>query len=168
MRAAWVVAIALAGGCYGIEYSHDYDRQEDFAALKTWAWAPSMESDAERDRRVSRLDRDRVEKAVEAELAARGYQRGDATSADFRVRYDAAVRSRAQWDTVPRDSWYLGDVYVYDEGVLVIEILRGEAERLIWRGAARMEVEFDMTPEERDARVAEAVRGILERFPPTE
>jgi len=165
-RIVLIAGVAL-GGCYGIEYSHDYDRQEDFAALKTWAWSPTLASDTELSRRISDLNRKRIEAAVESELVRRGYARVDATSADFRVRYDAAVRERAEWGSYSsHHDWYMGDVYVYDEGTLVVDILRGEDERLIWRGAARTHVEFDETPEERDESVREAVLGILERFPP--
>ena len=166
-RVALIAGVAL-GGCYGIDYSHDYDRREDFSALRTWAWSPAMASEAEHSSRISDLNRKRIEAAVESELVRRGYPRVDATSADFRVRYDAGVRERVQWDSVPHDYWYTGDAYVYDEGTLVVDFLRGEDERLIWRGAARTQVEFDMTPEERDESVSEAVRGILDRFPPKE
>lgn len=163
-KAILIAGLSLAG-CYGVEYSHDFDRQEDFAPLRTWAWAPTMASDAEHSRRVSDLNQARIESAVESELARKGYRRVDASSADFRVRYDAAVRERVDRDSVHYD-WHFGDVYVYDEGTVVIDVLGGEDERLLWRGAARSRADFDMTPEERDESIREAVAGILEKFPP--
>ena len=163
---ALIAGVAL-GGCYGVDYSHDYDRDQDFAALETWAWAPSLASEAERGPRISGLNRERIEKAVASELARKGYRQVDATSADFRVRYDAAVRSRVDWDTNPHDDGHFADIYTYDEGTLVVDVLRGADDRLIWRGAARSVVEFEMTPEERDERVREAVEGIFARFPPS-
>ena len=54
----------------------------------------------------------------------------------------------------------------YDEGTLILDIVDAESRTLIWRGSARAEVSATVAPETREARVREAVRRILEQFPP--
>ena len=53
----------------------------------------------------------------------------------------------------------------YEEGVLIIDVLGGESERLIWRGSATAEVRQRASVQDRSDRVAEAVRKVLAEFP---
>jgi len=57
-------------------------------------------------------------------------------------------------------------VSYYDEGTVVLDIIDPKTRNLVWRGSAQSRVDDGDTPEERDARVNEAYRRILERFPP--
>jgi hypothetical protein len=163
LRRLALLAAGLAG-CSGLEVGHDYDRGQDFSALKTWAWAPSMASEADHNPRLDRLNRERLQNAIENALTERGFQEVEAGAADFRVRYDATIGPRAGW-AAPDGRPYPTDQRRYDQGTLVVDILTPD-DRLIWRGAARMIVDFEATPEERDARVREAVHAMLGKFPP--
>ena len=53
----------------------------------------------------------------------------------------------------------------YEEGPLIIDVMEGESERLIWRGTATAEVRQRTSPADRSDRVAEAVRTVLAQFP---
>lgn len=55
----------------------------------------------------------------------------------------------------------------FDEGTLVIDLLDPASASVLWRGLARDEVDWRMSPTEIDTRIRGAVRKILERFPPT-
>ena len=58
-------------------------------------------------------------------------------------------------------------VYQYEEGTLVLDLIDAKSRDLIWRGAAKADVEVATTPEKRDKLIQAAVHKILENFPPT-
>jgi hypothetical protein len=53
----------------------------------------------------------------------------------------------------------------YEEGTLIIDVMEGQTERLIWRGTATAEVRPRVSLEDRSDRVAEAVQKVLAEFP---
>ena len=70
---------------------------------------------------------------------------------------------RGGWGVEPRTET---NVYAYDEGMLILDVLRPEPAQLLWRGVARAVVDPGASPEEREARIRQAVRQLLEAFPP--
>jgi hypothetical protein len=54
----------------------------------------------------------------------------------------------------------------YEEGTLFIDVIDPKRNTMIWRGSATARVTPDLTPEERETRIGEAVRAILAKFPP--
>jgi hypothetical protein len=48
----------------------------------------------------------------------------------------------------------------------VIEVINAKGKRLVWRGTARTAIAPDLTVLERNARIQDAVRQILDQFPP--
>ena len=94
---------------------------------------------------------------------------------DFLVDYHAAVRQRWDVTTINRyygynPTWDAPDTYIreYEEGSLMVDIIEPGSRKLMWRGMAEAEVGPSSTPQEREQRVSEAVRRMLERFPPEE
>jgi uncharacterized protein DUF4136 len=162
-RIVLLIAGVALGGCSGVETSHDFDPSQDFSKLRTWSWAPPKSLWEEEVPRVSSLNHERIRKAIQDEMAARKIQMTDSKSADFTVKYHAAVHRRG--DDLSSDGWTSGDLQSYEEGTLVVDVCSRD-NRLIWRGAARTEIEFDMTPEEREARIRQVVHRIFEEFPP--
>ena len=59
-----------------------------------------------------------------------------------------------------------GYVENYDQGTLVLDIVDGRSNELVWRGTAQARIDPSNSPEERQRRINEAVRKILDRFPP--
>jgi hypothetical protein len=52
------------------------------------------------------------------------------------------------------------------DGTLILDIVDASSERLVWQGSARAELAGSPEPLTRDARIQEAVRRVLARFPP--
>jgi len=118
-----------------------------------------------------------VREAVERTLGARGYRRVPTGEGDFGVGYHAAIQGKIDVQTIDRyygygyGGWYGGygtETYVrqYDEGTLILDIVDSRSQQLTWRGTAQAEVHADRTPEERTARIQEAVDRMLAQFPP--
>lgn len=115
----------------------------------------------------------RVGTAVEAQLKAKGYVLAEGKP-DFLVATYVGRRTRIQvtdwgYGYAPRAGWYGGgglDVYEYQEGTLVVDIVHARTKRLEWRGTAVGVVDPGTTPEDRTKRINKAVAKVFEDFPP--
>lgn len=178
---ALLVFSALALACSGIRVDHDYDPSADFGQLRTWSWHPH--AGKSRDPRLDNALLDsRIRKAVETELAAKGYTLLVAGEPDFQVTYHLSVEGKLQVDTVYRDyprgsygrvgyrrgGWGYTETRVreYDEGTLLIDVLQAESGALLWRGSGVATVREQSSPDERTKRINTAVNKILAKFPP--
>ena len=56
--------------------------------------------------------------------------------------------------------------YRYEEGTLILDFMDAKTNKLIWRGAAKAEIDRVNTPGKKDKLIAEAVQKILKSFPP--
>ncbi len=171
------VALALAG-CAAIEVSSDWKPDADFSRLHAWAWLPQARPVSGDPRLDSALLDARIRSAVEGELGARGLAKVGEAHADFLVAYHIALERRIEATTI--DDYYGGvgyrhwsrpgysHTYVFEleVGTLMLDVLDPRSRELIWRGTAKAEIVPDAAPEQREARIREAVRRMLERFPP--
>lgn len=169
-----ILALALlAAGCSSLSVDSDYDPQVDFSSLHTFGWWSDTAPEG-----IDDLTAERIRAALAATLPEHGLQPAPAgTTPDVLVAYRASVRQRleARPTTVSIGyGWHHGygaigtgtEVTTYDEGTLVVDLVSPEGGTLLWRGTASRAVPNDRTPEEREARIREAVRAILERYPP--
>ena len=172
MRRAGLVVLLVGLGCSGITTSADYDPAADFSRMKSWAWFEGGPPQPKLDS----LTDGRIRSSVEGELGARGLPKTEAAKADFLVQYHAAVQRKveARPTTVSVGyGWRYGaigmsssEIHTYDEGTLVVDFIDPQKKELVWRGTARAAVDPSRTPEEKSARIREAVQRILEQFPP--
>jgi hypothetical protein len=173
IQSAFFLSTILLVGCAPISTNFDYDVNWDYDLLKTYQLLTPPADSA-----INSLSRDRVTNAINSELIARGYTKDDA-SPDFLVAYHGGSQDKIEvsdwgYTYAGRGSYYgyggrrtAVDVYQYQEGSLIIDIVDTETHKLIWRGTARKVLDTNPTPEERTATVNAAVAKILEAFPPT-
>jgi hypothetical protein len=161
------IGVVLAG-CSGIDVSEDYDRNQDFARLRSWAWAPPVpQADGGGYSVVSNMTHQRITRSVEGELTKKMYNKMEPDQADFWVRHYASIGQKPE--AYPGyDGWYGdGDEFtVVEEGTIVVDFISPKDKHLLWRGKATSIVDEDMSPEERDSRIVEAVQKIMDQFPP--
>jgi hypothetical protein len=62
-------------------------------------------------------------------------------------------------------SWTL-DYYQYEEGTFILDFLEPISKNLIWRGAAKVALDYANTPEKRDKLIKKAIQKILQNYPP--
>lgn len=182
LRGLALVAIALSS-CSGLEIRSEYDPKASFAGLHSYDWMPAARPPTA-DPRLNDPQLDAFVRAtIERQLGQRGYERRTDGAADFHVGYQLVLEKKLAVSTL--NDWYgyragwgwrygaMGQAaypesysYEYDEGSLIIDIARPGAQQPLWRGSAAAEVKRGRTPERRNARIEEAVRRILLRFPP--
>ena len=118
------------------------------------------------------IDRKRIREAAAAELGARGFAFNE-TAPDFRVAMHGGTKTRVRvTDSGYRygpGPWWGGhgvDVYQYEEGTLILDVVDAKSNELIWRGTATGVVNPDATPEQKEKQIREAVTKMLANFPP--
>ena len=168
-----------------LEIETHRDEKADFSTLKTYAWlppAPAVKntSDALSNPNLSQeVLGPHIVKAVDAQLARRGFTQVDKDSADVLVAYFAAL-------TVGFSRTYLGEYYgyvtgwgspippglapttsatIYEQGAVVVDVVHRASNRGIWRGIARTRVHQDRKLETRIERINEATERMFQKFP---
>jgi hypothetical protein len=128
----------------------------------------------------------RIRRAVDTELAARGFVAAAADQADFWVGYHVLLIDKVQSTTTRSYSGYNrswgGDAGLdlgwnlagapttytrrHDIGTLTVFIEAPATQRPIWQGFAQAQIDPDDDWDTRDARLATAASSILQQFPP--
>ena len=169
-KPAWTLAIAavvLLACRTPMAVDAEQSESADFSALQSYAWGGGKAPGAAYVRDLTDEDVDGwVRAAVESELAKAGYEKRS-HGADFLIRYDLTVENRRLQQQVVRDRAGVSQSVSarYREGTLVLEVVRPVSESPLWRGWAEAEVHKYRKREDREARIGEAVKRILARFP---
>ena len=170
------VATMALTGCATMRAGSHVERGLDFTRYRTFDWGvpdPLPAGDPRLDH--DRYFEDRVEGAIEKQMAAHGYVRValDATP-DVRIHYHAVIDRRFDINDGDRRSGYCetascdADVVSYEEGTLVVDLIDVRTNRLIWRGWAQDSVEGVLGNRDRLARrVDESVTALFQQFPAT-
>jgi ABC-type glycerol-3-phosphate transport system substrate-binding protein len=179
-----LTAVAATTIIAGVKVQSQSDQKFAFATLKTWAWNPSGPGDvkvwvtAESDPApVKRQVEPIIMQAVDEQLAKRNFTRAEERP-DFFVTYYVLVTlgmssqqlgqflpSLSEWG-VPPFTAPTTSLKIYPEGSLVLDVAAGSTDRVVWRGVAQSEVKPDASDAERTKRVRDAVKDLLEKFPP--
>jgi hypothetical protein len=165
-----ILALALAG-CATLRVNSYADRGADFSRYRSYAWA-ERGAFATGDPRLdnNRFFSQRVEEAVNMQLAAHGLEQTSAGTADLLVHIHARVDQRLDTaDFDPIDGHCIEPdcrPEVYDAGTLMVDLMDRRTNRLAWRGWA--EGSFDGVIDDQkwmEATIDKAVASILARLP---
>jgi len=170
-------ALLVLGCSTGAKVRLDYDPKEDFQTLRLYAWAP-MTAEEKQEKSRNGLLHERIQSAVDANLAARGYEKVNEAYADFLVTHTVTVERRTQVQETRTAVGYgrygmrsgvgIGygipiesTIYQYKVGTLIIDIIDARQQRLVWRGSGERTLDEEPTPEERTALINVTVGEIL-------
>jgi len=165
-----LLLMGLVVSCASVyDVQHDYDKQADFESLKTYDWMTVPEKAD-----IDNLNVERVKKAVNAELQAKGLMM-TSNNPDFLIAEHLEKKDKVQFTnfTSPFGGYYGGywrpggnPTYKYEEGSLTLDFVDAKSNKKIWRGVAKAEVNKANTPEKAEKLINEAVQEILKNFPP--
>jgi hypothetical protein len=167
----------------GIKVKTDHDKAFDFKKPRTWAWNDKGAGQVlmartadDRPDEVRERAEPVIKDAVAAELARRKLQPAAGGAPDLEVTYYLLITignsaqyvgqfapAVAQWG-LPPFSGATQSLRTFDQGSLVLDISAND--RMVWRGAAQAEIKPDLTVEKRHRLIREAVRELLDRYPP--
>jgi len=161
--------MGFIAGCSAVyDVQHDYDKNVDFSGIETYDWMTIPEKAG-----MDSLVVQRVQKAVNAQLQAKGY-RMTPDNPDFFIAEHLGSKEKVQIENWgygygPYGSYWGANrvsVYQYEEGSLILDFVDAKSKKMIWRGVAKAEIDSVDTPEKSEKLINEAVQKILEKFPP--
>lgn len=146
----------------------DYDRQADFKKYKTYylSTAP-QEENPQYPMYDNELNRTRMQNAIEREMASRGYVVNE-NNPDLKVDFHVTIIDKTDVHSYHTNRYRYWDdyevqSYQYTEGTLVVHLVDGKEERLVWQGSAAS----ILRPQAKDpeTRINQAVSQIFEEYP---
>ena len=156
----------------------DYDRDADFSAVKTYAWAEQEQTE------INDLNQKRIVSAVESQLALKGLQPAD-SKPDIYVAYFTDDDEQVVVDTTHMGYGYGAGMYwdpywgggmgmgsststvrKYTEGTLVVDLYDAEKKELVWRGVVTATVNED--PRKLEKQINKGVAKLFKKYPPAE
>ncbi len=154
-----------------IKVSSEFNSEADYSGYKTWNFA-SYRTDSGIPLLTDKNMREHIITSITEALAARGLTRVDGDP-DIWVGYLAALE---EIDEQQLEQLYEGfdwkishpsgdDKKHWNKAALVLLLFDAESGELLWRGSAESVVATGLTEWERQERVREAVRMILDEMP---
>ncbi len=170
-----VVLLLVLAGCTSLIDSVDttYNRSVDFAALETYGWW-AIQGLADTDAQ----DVKSIRSPIDKDLLGKGLRMVE-ENPDFKVvvllrkaRQEGTSEVRKSWTGWQFDQsapvyWGGPAAWSYEEGTMVIDLVRPRTNHMVWRGTAKTDLKKVKTPEERTEFIEKAVRMIMAKFPPT-
>ncbi len=187
-RLAGALLVLGLASCASIQTSTNYDPNavQALDTYRTYSWLPMK--DGSDPRIYNPIIQARVQQAVDGELQARGYQRVEpGQNPDFKVGWHGVIDEKVDVDIINSyygyawDPWYdpfygpvayggagipTATVREYREGTLILDVVDGDSNKLVWRGTAESELSEHMSAERSQKLINKAVDEMLERFPP--
>jgi len=167
VRALAACLLPLAAACSNVRVQADSTARTDLAAFGTYAY---MDGSAE-----SEQLEERIEAALDVELAEIGLTRVPRDDARLLVAYDTFVEVETRYLDPFERAFYNHERY--EVGTLLLEMIAAEDDRVVWSGTAESQlrvvargsgldsVRYEPTDEQPDWKVQEKVERLLARFP---
>jgi hypothetical protein len=149
--------------------SIDYDRTVNFRAFRTYAWSAGTPLGDE-------LNHGRVVRAIEQQMAARGFIR-----AESGIRPDVYISYHASFDrnleiNASSSGWggpsFGGGLRTGRAttqqvltGTIVVDMTDAASGRLVWRGTASAVVDPGKKPEQREKSINKAAEKMFKKYP---
>jgi Domain of unknown function (DUF4136) len=186
-RAAAVFVLASAAVVVSAKVKIDvmHDPEFDFRPVRTFAWHPGGAGEVKvlvKNSGDPQKLRERFEPvikpAVEQELTKKGLTLSLGGTPDVYASYyvliTAGDSSQAigqflsptmEWG-VPPFAGATQSLKIYEQGSLILDLSSPSLKSAVWRGVAKAEIERQRSEPQRDARIREAVREMIKKYPP--
>ena len=161
-------------GCSTVSYQYDYDPDTNYSGLKTFRWMPGMSVYVQEN--IHTLNVKRLQEAVNTQLEAKGCKM-TTDNPDFLISMHVSKEEKIEVRTLNygyggRSMLYGGyfapspqfDVYQYEEGTFILDIVDAQSRELIWRGIAQGEVLDYSNPVKRNEKIDELIQEVLSNF----
>jgi len=174
--------LLLLTGCgSSMDLSTDWDPEADFTNRKTYQFAERVSTKDSDPRIYNDITVQRIRNAVNLALQERGYELITSGEPDFKVGWHGSIDTKMNMETVTNDysyteGWYSSHdtrlpqskTYVneWEEGTLIIDIIDPKKNELMWRGTGTALVDENVSAEEDQEGLNDAVAKILTAFPP--
>ena len=167
---AAAASLALLGTITSAQsVTYDFDRAANFSKFRTYAWTRGAALPDE-------LNHARVVRAIENQLAAKGFTRVEASAnPDLLVAYHASFDKNLRIDAYasgwggPRFGGLRSGTATTQEiltGTLVIDMIDASTEKIVWRGLASGDLDTNAKPEKREKNINKVADKLFKNYPP--
>jgi len=169
--------IVLTAGCSSISVNNDYDPGTDFSVYQTYAWIrqqTNVSGNAQQAQAQSSLVGKRIMNSVDKVLAEKGMRMAD--DPQLLVVYHTGVQDKVQvtdwgYGYGRYGGWGYGgggvDVYNYQQGTLIVDLVDAASKELVWRGTAQGALaESNPSPEQMQKKIDNVVGKMFQKYPP--
>jgi hypothetical protein len=172
-----LLVLLFLSSCVSVRVVSDYDRETDFKEYKTYAYYKTGIDRA----LISDLDKKRILKAIDAEMASRGFTK----SQNPDILVNIFTKEREQVDVFNNNFGFGGFggfgrfgfggfgfggfgpvVSTRTEGSLYIDLIDSKNKSLVWQGRGVGTLNNIKNIEKKEKRIKEFVSEILEAYPP--
>lgn len=176
MKTKYVFLLFFSGllfSCSSVSVSTDYDKNVSFDQFKTYAYDKKGIDKVD----LSDLDKKRILRAIDAEMAVKGFTKSQ--SPDLLINIFTQARERVDVNQFNAgwgygwgwgwDPWMWGggmntSVSTRIEGTLFIDIVDARKKELIWQGVG--DGVLTQNVDKKEKRINEFVKKILDKYPP--
>jgi len=166
-----ILLAVVITSCSTVRVASDYDQRANFSQYNSYAFFKPGIDKAE----ISDLDKRRILRAIEQEMAAKGFTKSD-SEPDLLVSIFTKTKENVNiyqnnmygyygWGWNP---WYWGmgpnTLSTTSEGTLYIDLIDAEGKELVWQGMGTAALARDVN--KKQERINEIVQKILEKYPP--
>lgn len=178
-KIALLSILFIVSACSSIQTSFDYDKGVDFTKYKTYAFSEDAVN-----LKIDDLNRNRVLKALENQLAAKGFTK----SATPDIVVDIHVKGQ-QYQTATATTTGTGYGYGgyygyrgygygsgftttqvsydnYTEGTLTVAFVDLELNQIVWQGTGVKTINENASAEKREENINYAIQQIMANYPP--
>lgn len=156
--------------CESIRVTSDFDENYIFDELKTYAYSKKGIDQVE----INDLDKKRILKAIDVEMYNKGFRKSS-INPDFIINF--FTKTNQKIDFYPSMNYrgpyiggyymnpYVNNSFVYNEGVLFIDIIDKENNQLAWQGIGKGYISTS-DQKKKNEKIKKIVNKILIQFPP--
>ena len=166
---ATIGAIVLAGSVHAQTVHADFDAKTDFSQYRSFA----IQAD---DSAPTPFVQERIEKAIAAQLEARGMKTAPADAADFVAHTHVRISSEkvVDFDTFGYAGYYHGwggpgyttaTVREIPVGALMVDLVDAKGKKMLWRGVVEGTLSTNPTPAKSEKRINKAVVKLFRKYP---
>ena len=162
---ATIAGLALLGTIVCAQsVTYDFDRSANFTRFKNYTWVRGTNLS-------DQLNHQRIMRAVDAQLTARGFSRVETGNTDVLVAYHASFDKNLQinaFGSGPRIGLRSGTATVEEivVGTLAIDMMDAQTKNIVWRGMATKELDAKASPEKKERNINKAAEKIFKNYPP--
>jgi hypothetical protein len=167
--------LIVAASCSTIKVTSDFDRSAGFASYTTYAFTPEA-----MNLPLDDINKNRVLRAIESELALKGFTK---TSATPDVLIDVNIKAEQKTTaTASNTGGYYGRGYrfgygggfttttinydTYTDGTMFIDMIDAKKQQLVWQGRGTKTLDPDASQQKREENINYAVKEIFKKYPP--
>jgi len=162
------VILFTCGAAVAQDVSYNYAQGTDFSKFKTYKWVNIPGAQA-----PNQLLDQQIKQSIDSQLAAKGFTKTNADTADLYVGYQVSISQQTQWNAYGMGmGWRMGGGMAtatsstIQIGTLGFDVYDQAGKQLIWRGSATKTLNPPKDPEKKQRNLDKAVAKLLKDFPP--